>query len=68
MEQYLRGLINAFGHRCKECKYYKEHHCGHPDWQGSKSSELVHGDKKYMAPDARACMLFDGDDDYGDEA
>lgn len=64
MERYLRGIVNAFGHRCKECRFYKDHHCGHPDWKGSNSSEVVYGDKKHMEPEAHACMMFDGLDEF----
>lgn len=67
MEAYLRGIRRAFGHKCSECRFYCDNHCSHPDWRGSKNNERFYGDKKYANPDADACVLFDGEERYGDE-
>ena len=60
MESYLQGLINAFGHKCEECVYYDVLRCTNPNWHGSKRSEIVYGDAKYMEPDVAACVLYKG--------
>ncbi len=67
MEEYLRGIVKAFGHRCSECKYYNALHCSNPNVKGSKSKEVIYGDRSYMMPDSKACSQFDGEDDYGDQ-
>ncbi len=66
MESYLQGLINAFGHKCRECVYYEELHCSNPSWKGSKRSEIVYGDSKYMEPNTEACVLYKGKEEETD--
>lgn len=60
MENYLAGMIRAFGHKCEECRFYSDKHCSNPNWRGSKRSEIVHGDAKYMEPNTEACVLYRG--------
>ena len=67
MEQYLKGLVKAFGHRCGECRFFNDMRCNNPHVKGRKTRETLYGDSKYMKPEEEACNLFDGDDDYGDE-
>lgn len=67
MESYLRGIRKAFGHRCSECRYYTDHHCSHPNRRGSRNNEKVYGDAKYINPSSDACVLYDGEDEDGNE-
>lgn len=67
MEEYMRGIKKALGHKCKECRSFGNMHCSHPNFYGSRTNELVHNDRYYMRPDAYACYLYDGEDDYGDQ-
>lgn len=67
MEEYMRGIRKALGHKCKECRSFGNMHCSHPNFYGSRTNELVHNDRNYMRPDADACYLYDGEDDYGDQ-
>ena len=60
MEQYLKGRIKAFGHWCRECRFFADFHCTNPHWHGSRARGEVYGDKKYMHPDEEACVLYDG--------
>lgn len=64
MEQYLKGKMRAVGHRCKECRFYRDHHCGNKDYHGSRNYEKVYGDPQYTRPDDVACFLYDGEEEY----
>lgn len=64
MESYELGVRKATGHRCEECRYYREWHCSNQRWRGSRNNELIYGDKKYTDPKSDACVLYDGEEEY----
>lgn len=47
---------------CRDCKYFGENHCSHPDCYPCKANERVYGDAYYCNAGATACMLFEAED------